>query len=447
MGQSHLKVAALATAAALALLASRSLASGGVPPTQKPPVAELVNPFRLMKDEMKAGNPLAQYLEQLRLEKEYLADEKWKSGYFQARATTVSFLGDTFAADRDWDLGVPNPSFSQVLIASPLAAMRAESAVDVIVRAADRHRWIMLGEEHVKPQTRSILIPLLRRLYKRGFRTLAAETFNSDIERLVRQTPYPTYGTGTYTADPVFAAGVREAIRLGFRLVPYEAEEQPKDIPANDPEFAQNFRENLQAKNLKERIYDRDPKAKVIVWAGRAHVLETANKGHEDSEWRPMAYEFKRMTGEDPFSVYLATYAESSERRFEWPLYKWATDRGLVSRPTIFVGKDGKPFGELFDAQVFFPRTTIVEGRPDWLVREMGRRAVSIPAKLVKATGMQLAQAFVGNEPVTAVPIDQVLIRPGEPVPSLMLPPGSMIRVRVLGAAGKVSEWAGVFVR
>lgn len=447
MGQSHLKAAALATAAALALLASRSLASGGDPLSQEPPAAELASPFRLKRDELKAGNPLAQYLEQMRLEKEYSADAKWKLGYFQARASTVSFLGDTLAADRDWDLGVPEFPSTRVLQEAAVAGMRAESAVDVILRAADRHRWIMLGEEHVKPQTRSILIPLLRGLYKRGFRTLAVETFVSDVESRVRQTPYPTYDIGTYTADPVFSAGIREAIRLGFRLVPYEAEERPKEIPANDPEFAQNFREHLQAQNLKERIFDRDPKAKVLVWAGRAHVLETAEKGQDGSEWRPMAYEFKRMTGEDPFSVYLATYGERSERRFERPLYKWATDRGLVRRPTIFMGRDGKAFGEMFDAQVFFPRTTIVEGRPDWLVREMGRRAVSIPAKLVKATGLQLAQAFVGNEPVTAVPIDQVLIRPGEPVPALMLPPGSMVRVRVLDVAGKASEWAGVFVR
>ena len=142
------------------------------------------------------------------------------------------------------------------------------------------------------------------------------------------------------------------------------------------------------------------------------------------------------MTGVDPFSVYLATYIEHSERKFERPQYKWATDRGFVKRPTIFVDKAGKTFGESFDAQVFFPRTTLVQGRPDWMMRDMGRRMVAIPDGLVKAQGLQLAQVFGLGEKVDAVPVDQVLIRPGEPVPALMVPGRGKFWVRILNAEG-----------
>lgn len=411
------------------------LGSASAPQT---PPTELGNPFVLKKAEFDAGNPLARYVEQVRLEAEYEKSEDWRSVYWQSRSTLASVLGDMADADRSWDRAMPSfATRDQVLVESPLAAMKAEDAVAVIARAARKHAWIMVGEEHVKPQSRTLLVPLIRVLHRQGFRTLAAETFSGNSLDALADTRFPTLETGTYTVDPVFAEGVREAIRLGWRLVPYEAMERPTEDRPNDPEYRQNFRENLQAVNLKTRIFDRDPKAKVLVWAGRGHVLETATKGPTGGQWTPMAYEFKRLTGVDPFSVYAATYLERSERRFERGVYKWATDYGLIKRPSIFVDGQGKAFGEVFDAQVFFPRTTIVRGRPDWLFRDLGRQVVDLPAGLVKPAGLQLAQAFVEGEPATAVPFDQVLIRPGEPVPALALRRGGRYWVRVLDAEGK----------
>jgi hypothetical protein len=414
---------------------------------QQAPEPKLPNPFALKSEEVRAGNPLAQYVEQLRQEKTYTADEMWRSTYWQARGTTASYLGDVTEADRSWNTAYTPYSPRTVLVKSPLEGYRPVDAVEAIARAARSHRWVMVGEEHLKPQSRTILPGLLRALRKQGFRTLAVETFNSpeDLAEAERA-GYASLKTGTYTHDPVFAAGIREAIRLGYRLVPYEATEQPKEVPPDDTEFRQNFRENLQAKNLKTRIFDKDPNAKVLVWAGRAHVLESSQPSQGKSVWTPMAYEFKRLTGVDPLSVYATTYLEQSERRFDNPVYKWATDRGLVKRPTVFFDPKGKPFGESFDMQVFFPRTTFVQGRPDWLLREMDRRLVPLPTKLVKNQGLQLAQAFGAGEPVTAVPVDQVLIRPGDPVPALALPNGRFW-VRVIDVDGKESGREEIQVR
>jgi hypothetical protein len=406
---------------------------GNGKPQEKPSMP--LNPFRLKYEEFKAGNPLAMYAEQLRLEREFFADAALKSSYLQARGTVASYLGDVLSANRDWNLAFPPPSARGPVLTTQIDGMHPVSALDVITRAADRHRWIMFGEEHLKPQTRSLLIPVLRALKKKGFRYLAAETFNANVAETVRG-GFPTYETGTYTADPVFAAGVREAIRLGYTLIPYEEIGKPTEVPKDDPEFLQNFREHGQAKHLKERIFDKDPHAKVIVWAGRAHILEVENVNPDKSVWRPMAHEFRKLTGEDPFTVYLATYTEQSERRYERPEYKYATDRGLVKQPVIFASRDGKFFGSPFDVQVFFPRTTLVYGRPDWLVREMGRKVMPLPSNLIKTEGVQLAQAFKQSEPVTAIPLDQCLLLPGEPVPALMLPPGETYQVRVIDTAG-----------
>ncbi len=400
--------------------------------------SKLENPFDLKKNEMLAGNPLAVYIEMVRLEKAYDADLAMRGTYWQARGTYAAYMGDTVEADKDWNLVINDLPSPNVFKSSPLEGYRPEDAVAAIARAARKHRWVMVGEEHLKPQTRTILPDLLRTLRKQGFRTLAVETLRAGEPLAATQrTGTVTYSTGGYTADPVFAAGIREAVRLGYRLVPYEAEEPPKETSPGDPYFAMNFRETVQAQHLKERIFDKDPTAKVLVWAGRAHVSEVPETIEEGRLWTPMACVFKRLTGEDPLSIYTGTYAEQAERRFERPLYRWATDHGLVKRPTVFVRSDGKAYGDVFDMQIFWPRTTWIESRPDWLLRELGRRLSPIPTTLVRDTGLQLAQAFHEGEPATAVPIDQVIIRPDAPVPSFMLPKKGRFWIRVLDKDGK----------
>lgn len=393
----------------------------------------LLPAFRVGMEEAKAGNPLFAYTELNRLEEQYLAANRG-SEYWQAKSTIASYLGDYRGANHAWDMSFQNPQSPQIMRESPLAAYEARDAVDYVVEQADKHNWIMLGEEHVKPQSRSIMIPLLRKLYAKGFRTLAVETFNADIAEQVRETPYPTHRTGTYTADPVFAAGIREAVRLGFRLVPYESVEMPADI--QDPNERQNYRERKQAENLKERIFDADPNAKVVVWAGRAHVYEeSADMG--GAVWTPMAHVFKQITGVDPLSVYLATYLEDSEPKYETSLYRWAADHRVILRPTVFVSPEGTPYGDPFDVQVFFPRPRMIGGRPDWLARELGRKTIPMPSGLVRPTGYQLVQAFAEGEPELAIPVDQILIQPGAPVPGLVLPEGRYW-VRCISPTGEV---------
>ncbi len=400
-----------------------------------PPQGNLPHPFLLKEAELKAGNPLAPYVEALRFEKAYDAAPALRSDYWQARGTFAAYLGDPAEADRDWSVTLADLPGDKVMKTNPLEGYRPEDAVATIARMAKGRRWVMVGEEHLKPQTRTILPALLRALYKQGFRTLTAETFRTG-EPLARTqaTGTVTYDTGGYTADPVFASGVREAVRLGYQLVAYEAEEQPT---AGDFAARANFREALQARNLKERIFDKDPKAKVLVWAGRGHVAEEPLDIDGTSKLEPMAYAFRKLTGEDPLSVYAAMFAEQSERRYERPEYRWVTDRGLVRRPTAFIRSSGEMYGKPFDLQVFWPRTNWVRGRPDWLMREMGRWPRLIPSGLVKEQGLQLAQAFYEGEEPTAVPVDQVLIRPGEPLPTLMLPPKGRFWVRVLDAEGR----------
>ena len=197
---------------ALAGVAVAMLLSAEDPPGNDLPA----KPFRLNAEALAEGNPLAGFLELLALEEAY-HDAGRERLFFEALATHQSFLGDTDGALRSWAEVHRGRVGRGPILRSPLDAYEPASAVTVILQKAEQHRVIMLGEEHVQPQTRSILLPLLRGLHKRGFRYFAAETFSDDVERTT-DLGYAIQDTGFYTCDPVFAEAVAEALRLATGL-------------------------------------------------------------------------------------------------------------------------------------------------------------------------------------------------------------------------------------
>lgn len=111
---------------------------------------------------------------------------------------------------------------------------------------------------------------MIRELKNHGFRYLAAETFTPTVESPSYM--YPDYVSGYYLMDPVFADAVREARQLGFTLVSYESNK--------------NDRDKRQAQNLKEKIFDLDPHAKVLILAVRGRVSERV----AEDGWEPLGY-------------------------------------------------------------------------------------------------------------------------------------------------------------
>src|SRR5207248_2556028 len=142
-----------------------------------------------------------------------------------------------------------------------------EPALTVVEREAQKSRIVIWAEEHHLPQTRSLFEPLLRLLWKHGYRYLAAETFADRV--MEPQFKYSDYRSGYYLMDPVFAAAVRTAKELGYRLIAYDTSERGPDNDAS-------FRDRTQAANIKSRVFDREPDAKVLIIAGRLHASEKA---------------------------------------------------------------------------------------------------------------------------------------------------------------------------
>lgn len=385
----------------------------------------LVFPALLKKEALEAGNPLATYAAMLDLEPQYRKSKIFAGIYPEIRFNFEEFLGFPLAGVEAMSLPTLRRKWPNVETPIP-ESYKPESALQVIEREARKTRIVVLGEEHHLPQTRSLYEPLLRTLWRQGYRYLAAEAFEDNV--MSPDFRSPDYKSGYYLLDPVFASAVRVAKDMGYKLIAYDTKERG---PSGD----ESFRDRTQAENIKARTFDLDPHTKVIVFAGRGHASEETAQGG----WTPMASVLKRLTGINPLTLYAPRMSQRVTPEEEDPLYRFATSRGLVRRPTVFVNRgEGRLLGsDSFDAYIFWPRIKIEDGRPDWMVQTLGRKRARIPAGLLSGRGMRLVQAFRQGDRASNIPIDQVVIDEPNDSKVLMLPAGRFW-LRTIDRDGKV---------
>ena len=301
---------------------------------------------------------------------------------------------------------------------------RLEDAVAAIVRRARHTRIVILNEAHHSPRDRAFALRVARALRPLGYTYLAAEAFSTDQRQgstepatlTMARDGYPRISQGMYLKDPVFGDFVRQSLRLGYRPVAYE------QVRTATSDNSMSGREQAQAENLMDAIFRRDPEARVFIYVGYDHAAERpiAERG---VEW--MAARLKKMTGIDPLTIdqtFISEYAEDPTSR---GVHAMATRRRVQSSAVLISGSSPLVLGRYegaIDLQVVHPRTLLRQGRPTWLFA-MGRRAVAIPRHLLPRTGRRLIQAFEASEAEDAVPVDQVVVEAGHPVPVLMLPP------------------------
>lgn len=383
----------------------------------------------------------------------------WGNFYLQTLGTDESFVGNDAEAIADFDAQVSaSAPASKETVAQDEVLLKGYTAVDArqaILAAAADHQVIFINEAHHVPMDRAFTLSLLRGLYAKGFHYFAAETLRAKDTDLQKR-GYPTLNTGYYTSEPVFGDLVRTALKLGYKLVPYEYE-GPRP---SDPIARQNQRERGEAQNLYNRIFKNDPKAKVLVHAGYGHIAKMTvtmdlvpgpfSSKNVSGKATMMALWFQRITKIVPFSIDQENMMERSAPQYETGYYQAAVADNLLQEvPIVLKNKTGRYFVEpddptAYDMIVFHPRVQYEFGRPTWLSMNGLRQAYALPGDLgIPANTSALVQAFYENEPAaSAIPIDQVEIKPGlNPLPSLMLPKGRF-HLRVVNGAGAVlREW------
>ncbi len=293
---------------------------------------------------------------------------------------------------------------------SPLAGnYRAQPAADVILAMAKDRKAVFFNEAHSAPITRTLTIQLLARLRAEGFNYFAAETlYNTDHDLQTRG--YPTPKSGFYVNEPLYGDMVREAIKLGYRVVAYDVE----NAGVGDA------RERAGAQSLYSQVFKKDPNARLVVDAGFAHVQKTGKYLGGSS----MAEFFHKISDIDPLTIEQTMLIQHARPDQDHPFYLAVMQGQHPEEPFVFVGADGKPWtlkpGQ-YDMSVFFPPQDSSSGRPSWLTLGGLRVAYPVASDLCNNRFPCLIEARYAGEKDDAVAADRTVldvVDPRSPVSS-----------------------------
>lgn len=350
-------------------------------------------------------------------------------GMLQQVGTFASFTGDSDAAMAAFDeLDALNKKTTRrdADDLERLAASSAQDAIQAIVAEARKRQVVILNEAHHVPMHRAFAMQLARELREIGYTWLACETFSDNPLEKAYVGPH----TGYYTQEPVFANFVRDALAAGWKLMPYEHIEDDDEQPQ---EWRLEHREAGQARKLAERIFAKDPKAKVFIFVGYAHLAERPGVGHGPGT-AMMGAQFKHLTGIDPLTIDQTTMIAHTRKESEHRLYDKALEHAKCSGPFVLRAPRGEhqvftPYRFAVDMQVVHQRYPIdpQTGRPQWLQTLAGFTARDVPLNLLPSEGKRVFVARPAGQPDDAIPADVVTLEAGKPAPKFMLPPGDYI--------------------
>lgn len=231
---------------------------------------------------------------------------------------------------------------------------QARPAIEAIAALAHDRQAVFFNEAHHLALTRTLTVQLLAKLRAEGFDTFAAETLYASDDKLAAR-GYPIEGSGFYTQEPICAEMVRTALKLGYRVVPYEAE----------AESAGDARESRQARNLYARVFKQHPHARLVLDAGYGHIQESGVY----LGGRSMAEYFRQISGIDPLTVEQTVLIPHPDPAHDHPYYLPVMQKLAPEQPLVFLQKDGTPWALRagYDVSVFFPPPVLRRGRPTWL--------------------------------------------------------------------------------
>lgn len=278
----------------------------------------------------------------------------------------------------------------------PQGVYEAQPAIEAVPALAKDAKAVFLNEAHNAPVTRSLTVPLLAKLRAAGFNTFAAETLYQTDKDLQKR-GYPIAGSGFYTQEPVYGEMVRSALKLGFKVVAYEAESDATG----------DAREKEQARLLYERTFKRDPKTRLVVNAGYAHIVESGKY----LGGRSMAQHFRDIAGVDPLTVEQTMLIEHGLAIEDHPYYRNIINTESPTRPIVFVAKDGSPWSlrKGYDVSVIFPLEHLTEDqRPAWLALDGLRQAYPVSGDMCRSQYPCMVEARYIDESESAIPADRV---------------------------------------
>ena len=332
-------------------------------------------------------------------------------GYQQA-AWEYSFVGEyqkaLWAYDHDTG-GYPPLSDEQQ---AHFLSFRPIDATEFILQRAEQEQIIMINEAHHQPVHRVFTTSLLEGLYQRGFRFLGLEGL-SHTDSLLNKRGYPVWHSGYYIQEPQFGNLVREALRIGYEVFAYEAQDM-----SNGKE-----REIQQARNI-QRMLKAHPEGKFLIHCGFDHINESAVAAWE----KAMAGRVREYTGINPFTINQEILTEKYTREKENPFFRLVD---TLAHPSVFVRGDslfrGAQGDTRYDVRLYHPRTTYRSGRPAWLGMNGARRFYSLDPKTINIAYPVIICAYAKEETEASVPVDVIEMKSFSDQKALVLPEGKYV--------------------
>ncbi len=207
-------------------------------------------------------------------------EQKWNQ--YQFLTTINSFISNNVEYD---SLIAKNTTRFQPVIDSLQKIIKFDNKLSVlekIKQITKDEKVVMLNEKHWCPNHRLLAYEMLSVLKENNFKYLAIEGVENQQDSLINLRGFPSKNSGYYTREPYFAHFIRKAKSLGFTIVSYD-------------DMVSINREQSQAQNLK-KIIDNDADAKIFVYAGVDHILES------NSSYKWMAEYFMQLTKINPIT-------------------------------------------------------------------------------------------------------------------------------------------------
>lgn len=292
----------------------------------------------------------------------------------------------------------------------PIKAMACEQSdrlqqlpIDEIAHLASQTRIVIINEAHDRPRHREFIKRVAIAIRGVGYNVFAAETFRPDIAATMN-VEYARVSDGTYVDEPVFGRLVRDLKVVGYELRNYEYQH----FDANDEKSQRQRvvdREEGQAENLLRILEELDENDRLLIHAGYSHASEVPIKGFGGPlAW--MASRLKEKTAIDPLTVDQTDCLSDSDV------------------PELMAPSRRHTDGQ-FDLVVGHPSPSFSQNRPNYRLSDTNR-LIEVPAELLSDSSRVIVEAHIPDEPNDAVPIDRLMLWPGEALP-LVLPEGQYV--------------------
>jgi hypothetical protein len=278
-------------------------------------------------------------------------------------------------------------------------------ALAYVVDEARIARVVIVNEAHDSPPDRAFVRDLVAALQPLGFTNYAAEAFSPEVTANSSRCGCALRSDGLYTNEPSFGEAVTLARELHYTLNAYEMTEAQGAGTSAGSREREDAREEAQASNLAVQLSLLPSSARLLVHVGYSHGEESPRVDRGGGAPREMmALRLKEKTGLDPLTVDQVSFRSTDE-----------------SRSICRCGPGCATLDAAFDIHVMKPALRFERKRPTWRVH-LGEHLVEVPRDAERSVRI-IVEARRAEDPIDSVPVDRLLLDPGEDVP-LLLPRG-----------------------